>query len=84
MATQAIIDEISNQNMNYTVKLTLSNSLNGEAKNVGLIFAYIPYLLLRLKTKLADSSVLNDDIIRLCVENLNSLDQSLLSKFTFD
>ena len=82
MATQAILDEISIQNMNYTMKLNLSNSVNGEAKNIGIIFAYIAFLLLKLKSKLADTNVSNDEIMQTCMKNiLNSSLSELFFKF---
>ncbi len=66
MACQAILNEISNQNLDYDYSRILTNSLNGEAKIVGALFACFVYILTKYKSQFEEKNF----SVELCVKNL--------------
>ena len=80
MATKAILDEIVSKELPYTFRQVLSNSVAGEAKMIGTIFACLATALSYQKSTLKHASYSNEKIIENCIifveRNLRALESN--------
>jgi hypothetical protein len=66
-ATTAILDEIVEKNMCYSFRHVLSNSVAGEAKEVGAIFAFLIWSLSNNKPMLKNFDYSNEALVDYCI-----------------